>query len=536
MSILCVPACIPALPAFAMTSAPALLCPGDSISVDGSATVQGNGPFAQWTWLVNGQSPLITSGPIATVAFNSPGAHPLQLQVVDSAGCLSFLSEPIIVPVGGGADFSGTSVIGPACLPDTLELVGQAAMPVPSIASQTGWDFDTGMSLPDNVGWPFISQVEVDWFPTSAVVTDVSILGDICIDIEHSFMADLSIRLKCPNGQSVSLHAQGGGATFLGQPNQTDTIGDPIPYGECWTYCFSPQASLGTMASCAYIGATPNVTPFENYYSLLPGTYTPAQPFTNLIGCPLNGTWRFEVVDLWAADNGYLCGWSMGIAPGPDTLYSGVGPTLNLNHPDSAFWSGPWLLPTSFASQAWAAPPAPGPLAHTYTVIDSYGCASDTTINVNAYDAPTPPIAALNGSELTSSPASAYQWFLNGQAINGATAQTYWPTENGDYAVQAFDANGCDAMSNVIYFGSASVPLLGASRLRLYPQPATHELMVNGLARNASARILDGTGRVVWAGQLQAPLEVVPVGHLPTGIYTLVLGQVQGQALRFAKE
>lgn len=43
------------------------------------------------------------------------------------------------------------------------------------------------------------------------------------------------------------------------------------------------------------------------------GYYAPAEDFTNLIGCPLNGTWSIEICDFWPADNGWVFSWNMDI-------------------------------------------------------------------------------------------------------------------------------------------------------------------------------------------------------------------------------
>jgi subtilisin-like proprotein convertase family protein len=44
---------------------------------------------------------------------------------------------------------------------------------------------------------------------------------------------------------------------------------------------------------------------------LPPGDYGTSDPFTNLIGTPLNGRWTLSVTDLWGADNGYIFDWSI---------------------------------------------------------------------------------------------------------------------------------------------------------------------------------------------------------------------------------
>ncbi|MBR3945960.1 MAG: gliding motility-associated C-terminal domain-containing protein [Bacteroidales bacterium] len=43
--------------------------------------------------------------------------------------------------------------------------------------------------------------------------------------------------------------------------------------------------------------------------------YQPFQSFSNLIGCPLNGTWTISVCDSWAKDNGYIFNWELALDP-----------------------------------------------------------------------------------------------------------------------------------------------------------------------------------------------------------------------------
>ena len=35
------------------------------------------------------------------------------------------------------------------------------------------------------------------------------------------------------------------------------------------------------------------------------------QPFSNLNGCPLNGTWEIEICDIFSIDDGYLFDWGI---------------------------------------------------------------------------------------------------------------------------------------------------------------------------------------------------------------------------------
>ncbi len=83
------------------------------------------------------------------------------------------------------------------------------------------------------------------------------------------------------------------------------------------------------------------------------------------------------------------------------------------------------------------------------TLINSDGCDSTIILNLNISVA-TVSIVQLNDTLHSSTFASAYQWYLNGTAINGATAQSYTPDQNGNYTLEIIDVNGCIGLSNSI--------------------------------------------------------------------------------------
>lgn len=57
------------------------------------------------------------------------------------------------------------------------------------------------------------------------------------------------------------------------------------------------------------------------------------------------------------------------------------------------------------------------------------------------------PIISPDGNLLHSTPASAYQWYLNGEALFGETAQDILASEPGAYTVQVTYSNGCIKLS-----------------------------------------------------------------------------------------
>lgn len=184
------------------------------------------------------------------------------------------------------------------------------------------------------------SVLNVTGFVENQVVESPNDIASICANIAHEYMRDLEIKLICPSGQSVILHEYPGRASartiLLGKPQ----VSDP---GIGFNYCWSPTATRGTFIEYSkntQLGSPPTMPE---------GTYNAYQPFSNLLGCPLNGAWKLEINDLWFFDEGYLFNWDMQFndtIPQQDSSFY-IGNNLELywssdyqvnNNPNLATW------------------------------------------------------------------------------------------------------------------------------------------------------------------------------------------------------
>ncbi len=178
----------------------------------------------------------------------------------------------------------------------------------------------------------FSSSVNFTAFSPGATITSAADILSVRINMEHSFIGDISIALKCPNQNSVLLMEQPCGANngrYFGEPfgytNHTSydetTYCDEShnPPGTGWNYCWSDNTSYAQIAS----GYCYNHVADGNYNSSIDSSnvaartnyYHPYQTFGNLIGCPLNGLWQIEICDQHGIDNGYVFGWELILAP-----------------------------------------------------------------------------------------------------------------------------------------------------------------------------------------------------------------------------
>ncbi|HNE30229.1 MAG TPA: proprotein convertase P-domain-containing protein, partial [Saprospiraceae bacterium] len=209
-------------------------------------------------------------------------------------------------------------------------------------------------------------------FSPGQVLTDVNDLINVCVNMEHSWMRDIEISLHCPNGQSVILHdhpGNFGSQVFLGVPNDNDAF-FPIP-GEGYEYCWTNDAVNGTWLEYAN-----SVLPA--FGGTLPaGDYTPYEPFTNLLGCPLNGEWTITVTDLWPIDNGFIFSWGI-------TFDASLYPNIESFQPQFVNWG--WNNhPSIFYSTPdtiLAAPQNAGTAGYLFSVTDEFGCNWTYPVNV----------------------------------------------------------------------------------------------------------------------------------------------------------
>jgi hypothetical protein len=139
---------------------------------------------------------------------------------------------------------------------------------------------------------------------------DPSNIVSVCVTMEHSWIRDTEISLRAPDGKTVRLQAfegQSGGEVYLGEANDDDDV-TPVP-GVGAEYCWKPTATNAPILDYANQGGP--MLEFNGHAELPPGDYQASDPWTNVVGAPLNGDWSLSVADLWPIDNGYIFDWSI---------------------------------------------------------------------------------------------------------------------------------------------------------------------------------------------------------------------------------
>ncbi|HPF96079.1 MAG TPA: PKD domain-containing protein, partial [Mangrovimonas sp.] len=335
------------------------VCLGADVTFEGGAqfSVNDDTDTATYDWdFGNGQT---ATGQTVTTNFPDAGVYIVNLTVTDDnpLGCSSSNEINQIVRVYPEIDFTGTQAAQDViCFGDSTTIEGMASVPMfedcaPEIIANA-WLQDT-----QTTGQPqsYASTITVDCYGTNQVLTDVSQLLSLCINIEHSFIGDLDMYLIAPNGQEVWFLEYGDGSdpgAYFGVPDQADN-GNP---GTGWTYCFSPTAAQNlNQASAGGVQTIP-----AGDYAPLPGS-----SFDNILGTPLNGNWTFIVTDLWAIDDGTLFSWNLNFDPS-------VTPPSN-SIASEAWDTDPTITNTS-GNTITVQPTTSGVHCYTYRAIDDVGC------------------------------------------------------------------------------------------------------------------------------------------------------------------
>jgi len=349
------------------------ICVGEEISLDASPTTFADGTsLGTFTWDFGDNSTDIISWPTVTHSYSEPGAYIIQLFVTDDNECNSGNTIDVLVEVSTTPSFAGTSESQTICLGAEVDISG--------VVTPTEWssspssNFGGALFIPDDQSQCFDSELLVTGFLADQTVTSETDLVNFFINFEHSYMGDLTITFLCPNGQSILAHSNSGGGTFLGEPVDDESQTPGVGYDYFW----APDATLGTWADEAGGGTLPA------------GTYTSENPFSDLIGCPLNGIWSVEICDNLGSDNGFIFDWSLTFDPSlyPEDL--SFTPSIGADC-DSTFWSstdGP-LTPLEDCNNFITSFTEEGEYEYTYHAIDNHGCEYTTDIIIEVSELTT---------------------------------------------------------------------------------------------------------------------------------------------------
>ena len=182
----------------------------------------------------------------------------------------------------------------------------------------------------------------------------------------------------------------------------------------------------------------------------------------------------------------------------------------------------------------------------SYTVTVSNICgdsAISSSVTVTIYPAAAVPTVVDNGNGTYSSSisGSSYQWFLNGNAISGATSNTFNPGlssgQQASISVRVTDDNGCDATSVPQTVVSVNAINKTMPEVRVFPNPNAGVFsvkFVNAETGVYTMRLTSLTGQLISNRVINitgSQQEQFDISNLGAGIYFLSIENNEKQAL-----
>ncbi len=209
------------------------------------------------------------------------------------------------------------------------------------------------------------------------------------------------------------------------------------------------------------------------------------------------------------------------ITPTAETLCPNEVANLNVT-PNATSWQ--WFLNGNEipgANQANYSTSAAG----TYSVIIKNDfCTTESENAIIKLATPIIPSIAETMDTLKSTPASFYQWYLNGVLLQGATGQTYLAKESGTYFVETTDANGCISVSAPLGVFITNLTEPTQASINLFPNPAHNMITVslNPEHKFTEWNIRTIDGKLLLSGTFSQNLQKdIALESLTPGIYVL---------------
>ena len=288
-------------------------------------------------------------------------------------------------------------------------------------------------------------------------------------------------------------HSMGGGASFLAANNNTSIhalIGLAPAETNPSAIAVAPNVQV---PSIVFSGSSDGVTPpSQHHIPMYDGVTSTCKSFVSIIG----GAHCYFANTNFNCDFGESTsstGISISRAQQQNTVYSILDPWLDYNLKD--------ICAAYEASQLYLAS-TPG--TNTQTTCPSI---------------PVVDITQIGNLLQTSTPGSAYQWFLDGQLIPGAFADFYelGPNATGVYTVQVSFPFGCAVSPNLNIVGLENIL---SDLITISPNPCKEFLTITTKSTEVmKATILNIQGQKIKSFDLTNSTNVIKLTDLSPGVY-----------------
>ncbi len=302
-------------------------------------------------------------------------------------------------------------------------------------------------------------------------------------------------------------HSMGGGATMLAASNNTNIAGivglapaetNPTAIGVCGNI---------TVPALIFSGSSDGVTPpAEHHIPIYQGIASTCKSFVSITGG----------AHCYFANSNFNCDFGEG------TSSQGIS-ISRADQQDKTYWLlDPWLKYV-LGSDCFALTDFQWKLNNTIGTVNQGTCNPSGTNATIFYD---------NMSTLwTTTPGTAYQWYWNGQIMQGETNDTLVPPVDlgGDYSVSVFSPSGCETSSFITLQGSISV--LPLDYLLIYQAAQNNIQLTTNTPYTGSVSLQDIHGRMMNQEVVNATNINFSSSQLAKGVYFVRLGNLPAKRI-----
>lgn len=363
------------------------ICKGTKVQFIGSGIYpQNNTTYSQSDALSTFSWSLCDStliGKAIEYTFNNSGSFQFRLNITDTAKCVG--SSAITIQVAAKPSFSISSpkkvVLGDSIkLKANLNIIDTTNFNIslnnPILGSGGVYScFNQPLFIPDNPAQEYKTSLLISNFNQGQTLTNIDDLAGIFVNMEHSWVRDLEIKITCPNNQNTILHkydvrTRNINELYVGIPNDNDAI---------FVQYVNDKSHNPPGTGLRYEWTPTETNTWRSYtkpilFSIPLGKYKPDNSLTALVGCPLNGEWTLSVKDQFEYDNGWIFSWGVGFKP------TGVSSDTFSTNIVSSKWLSPANLITDFGDSILVKPVQCGLFTYKFQTTDNFGCNSDTAL------------------------------------------------------------------------------------------------------------------------------------------------------------
>ena len=331
--------------------------------------------------------------------------------------------------------------------------------------------------------------------------SDLKLVADKMLALNTNSSSIFSGKVK----QKVIImgHSMGGGATFLGAANNTNIAGVVgLAPAETTPSAISAAPNVSVPA-LIFSGSADGVTPpADNHIPIYQGLTSTCKNFASILG---GG-------HCYYANTNFNCDF------GESTSSPNISITRDAQQTAMYAILDPWLdFILNDNCDAYSA--FQTAMSNTTGTQNQSTCPAAQTVSINANNALLS--ASVSGTS--------YQWYLNGNAITGATNQTYTAVQDGNYTVKVTFSYGCSTSAPYTYTTTSTGLEELKNQFYVSPNPTKDFVILNNLNGLAvRVQLKDMSGRTLLIKEDNSTKIQLDLQGLAKGNYILVIESAVG--------